>query len=79
MPSTRRSFSQPSTITEATRSPNLPTSQSIQFIGYCPRVKVAVKMRYNMAMKMGNANHLLVTTASILSVIVSLGAVSALV
>ncbi|CCX51554.1 unknown [Alistipes sp. CAG:514] len=32
-PSTRRSLNQPSFIKFATKSPNCPTSQSIQFIG----------------------------------------------
>ena len=49
-------------------SPSLPTSQSIQSIGYCPREKVAWKITYRKRMKMGKASQRFVTSASILSV-----------
>ena len=67
-PFTTRSFSQPSVMMAPTPSPNLPTSHSIQSIGYCPKEKVAWKITYRNRMKMGKASQRFVTSASILSV-----------
>ena len=69
-PFTTRSFSQPSFMSRATFSPNQPTRASIQSIGYWPSVNVASKIRKSRTTKIGNASHLFVTTASILSVTV---------
>ena len=73
MPSTMRSFSQPSFMKAPTKSPNFPTSQSIQSIGYWPMVKVAQKVNHSRRMKIGKASHLFVTMASMRSVMVRRG------
>ena len=72
-PSTIRSFSQPSFMNCPMNSPNLTMNQSIQSIGYCPTVKVAQKTNQSRRMKIGNAAHRFVTTASIRSVTVLRG------
>ena len=72
-PSTTRSLNQPSFIKLPTKSPNFPTSQSIQSIGYCPTANVAQNTIYNIATKIGNAAQRLVTMASSLSVSERLG------
>ena len=73
MPSTTRSLSQPSAISEPTFSPSQATAQSIQSIGYWPMVKVAQKMNQRSRIKMGKAAHWLVTMASMRSVRVRRG------
>ena len=68
IPSTTRSFSQPSFIVEATNAPTCSTSHSIHCIGYSPKRKVDWNTTYRRKKKIGNASHLLVITASSLSV-----------
>ena len=72
-PSTTRSFTQPSCMSEPTFSPSHATPASIQSMGYWPMVKVAQKMNQSSTTKIGKAAHWLVTMASMRSVIVRRG------
>ena len=67
-PSTIMSFSHPSFMADAVKEPNPSTIHSIQRIGYSPMTNVPSKTTYRRRKKIGNASHLFVTTASILSV-----------
>ena len=72
IPFTTRSLNQPSCINDAVTELKTETIHSIHLIGYSPSTKVPLNTRYSMTKNNGKAAHLLVTTASIFSVIVVL-------